>query len=110
MATTSERFGDAMTGQEPNYVTSVDWHNVGLLLHPLWMILGAVLGMTFSWLIAGALIPSMVATRDLPARMAKLRMPFYGAAVLFLLFGLFAIWLFVDRLGVLPSIFWHGAQ
>jgi hypothetical protein len=37
-------------------------------------------------------------------------LPFYAAAAAFLLFGLFSVYLLVQRLDIVSQIFWRGAQ
>lgn len=99
-----------MTGPDPQFITQADWKAISELLRPLWMILGAVLGLGFSFLTAHGIIPSLAATRELPSPLAALRVPLYLAAIAFLLFGLFSVTLFVDRLDIIRDIFWRGAQ
>lgn len=98
-----------MPGTDPAFITAENWKELSELLYPLWMVLGAVLGLAVSFLMAHGVIPSLSATRDLPSKLATLRMPFYGAAVAFLLFGLFSVFLLINRFGVIAEIFWKGA-
>lgn len=96
---------------DPAFITNTDWSDISKLLYSLWMILGAALGFGFSILAAHGIVPSLVATRDLDAaRAAKVRPVLYGVAGAFLLFGLYSIWLFINRIGIASSIFWNGAQ
>ena len=100
-----------MTGPDPSFITQADWKQLGELLVPLWMILGSVLGFAFTMLLAHGMIPSLAATRDVPAHLAmKARPPLYGAALVFFALLIFSIVLFVNRLDVLTSIFYRGAQ
>lgn len=96
---------------DPAYITNTDWSAISGLLYSLWMILGGALGFGFSILAAHGLIPSLVATRDMDAtRAIKVRPVLYGISLAFLLFGLYSVWLFISRLGIVSSIFWGGAQ
>jgi hypothetical protein len=100
-----------MTGPDPSFITQANWKQLGDLLMPLWMILGSVLGFAFSMLLAHGMIPSLAATKDVPANLAmKARPPLYGAAFMFSALLILGIVLFVNRLDVLSSIFYRGAQ
>ena len=102
--------GVAMPGSDPQFITHADWEAIGALLLPLWMVLGAALGVALSFLTAHGIIPSLAASRDIPSRVAALRLPFYGAALAFLAFGLFSVWMLLDRLYIVSDIFWKGAH
>jgi hypothetical protein len=100
-----------MTGPDPAFITTADWKSLSDLLASLWMILGSALGIGGSILLAHGMIPSLVATRDIPAKLGrKVRVPMYGSAVVFLGLLLVSILTFVGRLDVLNGIYYRGAQ
>ena len=62
-------------------------------------------------LLAHGMIPSLAISRDIPANVARrIRVPLYAAAVAFLLLGLYALSLFVQRLDLISNLFYRGAQ
>jgi len=100
-----------MTGPDPAFITTADWKSLSDLLASLWMILGSALGIGGSMLLAHGMIPSLVATRDIPAELGrKVRVPMYGSAVVFLGLLLVSVLTFVGRLDVLTGIYYRGAQ
>lgn len=100
-----------MTGPDPAFITSTDWQGISELLAALWMILGSALGIGGSMLLAHGMIPSLVATRDIPANLGqKIRVPMYGAAVVFLGLLLLSVLTFESRLNAVTDIYYRGAQ
>jgi hypothetical protein len=100
-----------MTGPDPAFITQANWKELSELLAALWMILGSAAGLGGSMLLAHGMIPSLAATRDLPADLARrVRPPLYLAGLAFLLIGLFSVYTFVDRLDVITGIYYRGAQ
>ncbi len=99
-----------MPGPDPSFIASSDWKGLSDLLAALWMILGSALGIGGSMLLAHGMIPSLVATRDIPADLGrKVRVPMYGTAIVFLALLLFSILTFVSRLDTLTGIYYRGA-
>ncbi len=99
-----------MNGVDPAYMTQADWKSVSQLLVPLWMILGSGLGLGFSMLLAQGMLPSLAASRDIPAATARRARPaLYLAAVVFLATGLFSVAVLISRLGTVSDIFYRGA-
>ena len=99
-----------MSGVDPAYISQADWKSVSQLLVPLWMILGSVLGLGFSMLLAQGTLPSLAASRDIPAATARRARPaLYLAAVVFLALVLFSVGVFISRLGTISDIFYRGA-
>jgi hypothetical protein len=100
-----------MTGPDPSFISSTDWAAISDLLATLWQILGSAAGLAGSILLAHGMIPSLVASRDIPVDLGrKVRPPLYFAAAAFLTMGLFSAYQFTDRLGVITGIFYRGAQ
>ena len=100
-----------MTGPDPAFITSTDWKSLSDLLASLWMILGSALGIGGSMLLAHGMIPSLVTTRDIPADLGrKVRVPMYGAAILFAALLLISVLTFIGRLDVITGIYYRGAQ
>ena len=99
-----------MSGPDPAFITSTDWKGISELLAALWMILGSALGIGGSMLLAHGMIPSLVATRDIPASLGRMvRLPMYGSAVIFLALLLFSVLTFVGRLDAVTGIYYRGA-
>lgn len=100
-----------MTGPDPTIITASDWAAAADLLAALWFLLGSAVGFGASMLLAHGMIPSLAISRDIPAHVARrIRIPLYAAAVAFLLLGLYAISLFVERLDLISTLFYRGAQ
>lgn len=100
-----------MTGPDPAFITSADWAAISNLLATLWQILGSAFGLGGSMLLAHGMVPSLVASKDLPADLGKkVRPPLYAAGVAFLAMGLFSAYQFTDRFDVITAIYYRGAQ
>ena len=98
-----------MSGVDPAYISQADWRSVSQLLVPLWMILGSGLGLGFSILLAHGALPSLAASRDVPAATARRARPvLYLAAAVFLATGLFSVVLLISRLGTVSDIYYRG--
>ena len=65
---------------DPKALTTANWHDIHIWLQWLWIYAPLVLTM----LVAHAFIPSLVATRHLPATANRLRVPLTGFAVVVL--------------------------
>ena len=99
-----------MTGPDPTFMAASEWAAAADLLAALWFLLGSALGFGASMLLAHGMIPSLAISRDIPAQVARrIRIPLYAAAILFLLLGLYAISLFIDRLELISILFYRGA-
>ena len=70
---------------DPEYITSADWSAIGNFLTFLWLFLFLSIGFGFNFLMAHAIIPSLIITGHLPARFTRIRRFFYGGAVAALL-------------------------
>lgn len=71
-------------------LTTSDWAQIGTALKFLWLALGCALVAGTSLMAAHAFIPSAVATRTIPQKFEKLRLPLYATGVLAVA-GLFAM-------------------
>jgi hypothetical protein len=65
------------------------WDEIDTGLIYFWFALLMMVAMAVSFLLAHAIIPSLVGTRDLPQGFARLRPVFYASTVIFLLLALF---------------------
>ena len=100
-----------MTGPDPSFMTSASWAGTANLLAALWLLLGSVLGLGGSILLAHGIVPSLAISRDVPAATARrVRPPLYAAALVFLGMALYGITLFIDRLSLISELFYRGAQ
>lgn len=66
---------------DPAYVTNEIWHGLSVMLRFLWLYLFFIIGVAFNFLIAHAVIPSLVDSGQLPPRIARLRPLFYLGAL-----------------------------
>ena len=66
---------------DPSFISDVSWAEIGNWLHALWIFFLLILVFGFSFLVAHAVIPSLVATGDLPQRFMKMRRLAYGLAL-----------------------------
>ncbi|MBI2855552.1 MAG: hypothetical protein HYX93_01745 [Chloroflexi bacterium] len=66
---------------DPEYITSADWREIGNLLTFLWLFLFFAIGFGFNFLMAHAIIPSLIITGHLPERFTRIRRFFYTSAV-----------------------------
>ena len=76
---------------DPQYITSADWRDLGNLLTFFWLILLFAIGFGFNFLMAHAIIPSLISSGHLPERINKARRVFYGGAVVSLSLVAFAV-------------------
>jgi len=74
---------------DPGFITSADWQAVANLLHFFWFILICAIGTGFNFLLAHAIIPSLVGTGHIPQRVDNSRRFFYAGAL-----GSFSLMLF----------------
>ena len=69
---------------DPKALTSANWHDIHMWLQWLWIYVPLVFTFVFTMLIAHAFIPSLVATKHLPANANRLRLPLTGFAAIVL--------------------------
>ena len=67
---------------DPNYIGSVEWHNIDQLVMWLIFLPLSMIVFAFSMAIAHAIIPSAVTSGHIPANANKLRPLFYGASAI----------------------------
>ena len=65
---------------DPDYISGANWAQLGDTLFYLWGVPLVVLVLAFSLLLARAIIPSLVASGHLPAKVFQLRLALYGVA------------------------------
>lgn len=68
---------------DPASITAFDWSEIGNWMHWLWAYLFTIVTLAFTFLIAHAIIPSLVSSGHLPGKFLKLRIPLYTGVVLF---------------------------
>ena len=74
---------------DPEYITSADWRDIGNFLTFIWLILLFAIGFGFNFLLAHAVIPSLIITGHIPERFGRARRLFYtgaGAAMVGVIF------------------------
>ena len=65
---------------DPDYITGANWDQLGDTLFFLWGVPLVVIVFAFSLLFARAIIPSLVASGHLSAKVYQLRLVLYGVA------------------------------
>lgn len=101
----------SMAETELAFITTEHWSDISRLLAALWMILGSALGLGGSILLAHGMVPSLVASRDLPDDKSNpIRLALYGFSAVFLAVGIYSVVLFVSRFDVILSLYNRGAQ
>ncbi|MCM8747719.1 hypothetical protein NET02_01005 [Thermomicrobiaceae bacterium CFH 74404] len=88
----------------PENVTSEQWQQISTALVWFWAFLGCVVGFAANFLVGYAIIPSLVSTRDLPARAMTVRPVLFALAVVFLLAAIFSFINLVGGIQVLYEI------
>lgn len=88
---------------DPEYITSADWRDIGNFLTFIWLILLFAIGFGFNFLMAHAIIPSLIGTGHLPQRVDKARRVFYGGA-----FAALSLVVFVIGRAVVEARFLEG--
>ncbi len=91
----------------PADVTPEQWERIRQTLVWFWAFLGFVVAFAANLLVAYAIIPSLVSTRDLPAKVATIRAVLFVLAAIFLIAALFAFVNIVNGVQVLYEIWPH---
>ena len=75
---------------DPSFVSTGIWHDLSTLLRFLWVYIFFIINASFSFLLAHAILPTLVNSGQFPARIARLRPLLYlgalGSFVLALVF------------------------
>jgi hypothetical protein len=88
----------------PAVVTAEQWQQINQTLIWFWAFLGCIVVFAANMLVAYAIIPSLVSTRDLPAKVAAIRPVLFALAAIFLIAAVFAFVNVVNGLQVLYEI------
>jgi len=88
----------------PAVVTAEQWHQIHQTLIWFWAFLGCIVVFAANMLVAYAIIPSLVSTRDLPAKVAAIRPVLFALAAIFLIAAVFAFVNIVNGIQVLYEI------
>ena len=90
---------------DPGAISASDWLQIGKWLTRLWVYFFFIVAFAFTFLTAHAVIPSLVASGQLPQQAVKLRPLMYGGCLLLLAgAGVFMNWTF-DKSHLLEQ-FW----
>ena len=89
---------------DPEFITSADWEQIGNLLHFYWFVLLFAIGFGFNFLMAHAIIPSLIGTGHLPEGLGKSRRFFYMGALVSLGLVLFFLLRIVQEAHILKSV------
>jgi hypothetical protein len=88
----------------PAVVTAEQWQQIHQTLIWFWAFLGFIVVFAANMLVAYAIIPSLVSTRDLPAKVAAIRPVLFALAAIFLIAAVFAFVNVVNGIQVLYEI------
>jgi hypothetical protein len=88
----------------PAVVTAEQWQQIHQTLIWFWAFLGCIVVFAANMLVAYAIIPSLVSTRDLPAKVAAIRPVLFALAAIFLIAAVFALVNVVNGIQVLYEI------
>ncbi|MCX2726396.1 hypothetical protein OO015_02675 [Thermomicrobium sp. 4228-Ro] len=88
----------------PANVTPAQWEQIHQALIWFWAFLACVVAFAANMLVAYAIIPSLVSTRDLPAKVSAIRPILFVLAAVFLLAALYAFVNIVNGIQVLYEI------
>ena len=81
---------------DPKAVTTANWQDIHIWLQWLWIYVPLVFTFALTMLVVHALIPSLVATRHLPAGANRLRIPLTGFAAIVLVAAVVMMVLVID--------------
>ena len=90
---------------DPIAIGSLEWRELGLLLHNLWFYLLLIVSFAVTMLTAHAIIPSLISTGHLPRSAGLLRFSLTIAALIILAFALTVLSLAVNLAYVLEAIY-----
>jgi hypothetical protein len=88
----------------PAVVTAEQWQQIHQTLIWFWAFLGCIVVFAANMLVAYAIIPSLVSTRDLPAKVAAIRPVLFALAAIFLIAAVFSFVNVVNGIQVLYEI------
>jgi hypothetical protein len=88
----------------PAVMTAEQWQQIHQTLIWFWAFLGCIVVFAANMLVAYAIIPSLVSTRDLPAKVAAIRPVLFALAAIFLIAAVFAFVNVVNGIQVLYEI------
>jgi len=88
----------------PAVVTAEQWQQINQTLIWFWAFLGCIVVFAANMLVAYAIIPSLVSTRDLPAKVAAIRPVLFALAAISLIAAVFAFVNIVNGIQVLYEI------
>ncbi len=66
---------------DPSFLSNPLWHDLSTMLRFLWVYIFFIIGAALNFLVAHAILPSLVNSGQLPARIARLRPLFYLSAL-----------------------------
>ncbi len=92
---------------DPRFITSSDWFNVARLVQYLWIVVIINICVAFFMLLAHAVIPSLIATAEIPRGVRAMRPVFTIIAMAAFAGTVFVLLNWLGTLGVLYSIYPH---
>lgn len=58
---------------DPRFITSSDWFGIARLVQFLWLVVIFNVGLAFFMLLSQAVVPSLIATGEIPRRLTRVR-------------------------------------
>ncbi len=95
---------------DPIAIGSLEWREIGTLLHNLWFYLCLIVSFAVTMLAAHAIIPSLISTGHLPKSAGLLRFSLTVTALVFLAFALTVLSMAVNLAYVIETFydrFWY---
>ena len=90
---------------DPGYITSADWAKIGNWLTILWVLVAFNISFGFNFIMAYAIIPSLVGTGHLPQGVSQVRKVLYAGAAASLIGSMYIISRLVVNADVIQG-FW----
>ena len=96
-----------VTEVDPGALTAADWEQVTLTLSYIWSFFGATISAAVFFIIGHAVIPSLIITGHITARINRLRIVFYSFSTLFAIGSFWSMVNFINASEVLRNIYTH---
>lgn len=90
---------------QPEALDAESWKLISGLLIRLYLFATSLVTFALSMLIAHGVVPSLVATRHLPAKVQRIRPVFYGIAAIAIVAVVFFVTNILNLIGVIYGIF-----
>jgi hypothetical protein len=90
---------------DPNYLTTEIWDGIDLTLRLIWILFVLIFFFVVNFLTAHALIPSLLTTKSIPEKAAKLRPILYFVAMIFFIAFIFTFYVTLDSNSIIAKFY-----